>query len=163
MAQFGTTLEYPAVFARGERRVKVTGEAMFVKSDPRHPFVVETFACDVRVLGTKFNAEANEEGDFQRRPAPRQGSGLQPDGPQRPDYDGADLDGPSGKKEVAASCRRRTPTNCSGRTASSALNRNDVRGGHGQVRRCYDINVEILRDDLPQIEFQRCKLRISEG
>ena len=32
----GTTLEYPAVFARGERRVKVTGEAMFdVKSDPQ--------------------------------------------------------------------------------------------------------------------------------
>ena len=58
----GTTLEYPAVFARGERRVKVTGEAMFdVKSDPQHPFVVETFACDVEVLGTKFNVVAEEE------------------------------------------------------------------------------------------------------
>lgn len=32
-----------------------------------------------------------------------------------------------------------------------------------KFERCYDINVEILRDDLPQIEFQRCKLRISEG
>ena len=52
------------------------------------------------------------EGDFQRRPAPRQGSGLQPDGPQRPDYDGAEPDGPSGKRKVAASR--------SGRTASSA-------------------------------------------
>ena len=62
----GTTLEYPAVFARGERRVKVTGEAMFdVKSDPQHPFVVETFACDVEVLGTKFDVMAEErEGLF---------------------------------------------------------------------------------------------------
>ena len=32
-----------------------------------------------------------------------------------------------------------------------------------KFERCYDINVEILRDDLPQIQFQRCKLRISEG
>ena len=62
----GTTLEYPAVFARAERRVKVTGEAMFdVKSDPQHPFVVETFACDVEVLGTKFDVTAEErEGLF---------------------------------------------------------------------------------------------------
>ena len=44
----GTRLEYPLVFAGGERRVKVAGEAMFdVEHDPAHPFVVETFACDV--------------------------------------------------------------------------------------------------------------------
>ena len=58
----GTRLEYPLVFAGGERRVKVAGEAMFdVEHDPAHPFVVETFACDVEVLGTKFNVEAEEE------------------------------------------------------------------------------------------------------
>jgi len=58
----GTRLEYPLVFAGGERRVKVAGEAMFdVEHDPAHPFVVETFACDVEVLGTKFNVVAEEE------------------------------------------------------------------------------------------------------
>ena len=57
----GTRLEYPLVFAGGERRVKVAGEAMFdVEHDPAHPFVVETFACDVEVLGTKFNVTADE-------------------------------------------------------------------------------------------------------
>ncbi|MEG0807053.1 MAG: FecR domain-containing protein [Alistipes sp.] len=58
----GSRLEYPLVFARGERRVKVSGEAMFdVTHDVDHPFVVETFACDVEVLGTKFDVVADAQ------------------------------------------------------------------------------------------------------
>ncbi len=58
----GTTLEYPAAFAAGSRRVRVSGEAMFdVAHDADRPFVVETFACDVEVLGTKFNVVAEEQ------------------------------------------------------------------------------------------------------
>lgn len=58
----GTRLEYPLVFAGKERRVKVQGEAMFdVARDTDHPFIVETFACDVEVLGTKFDVMAEEE------------------------------------------------------------------------------------------------------
>lgn len=54
-------LEYPILFAQDVRRVKLTGEAMFeVTHDKSHPFVVETFASDIRVLGTKFNVEADE-------------------------------------------------------------------------------------------------------
>lgn len=57
----GTTLRYPALFAGRERRVSVDGEARFeVAHDARHPFVVETYACDVEVLGTKFNVVAEE-------------------------------------------------------------------------------------------------------
>lgn len=57
----GTTLTYPAVFSRRDRRVKVAGEAMFdVAPDPDHPFIVETYACDIEVLGTKFNVRAEE-------------------------------------------------------------------------------------------------------
>lgn len=52
----GTRLEYPAVFAKNERRVKLSGEAAFdVKHDKSRPFIVETFACKAEVLGTKFN------------------------------------------------------------------------------------------------------------
>lgn len=55
-------IEYPAVFARNSRYVKLSGEAMFqVTHDKSRPFVVETFASDVRVLGTKFNVNADEE------------------------------------------------------------------------------------------------------
>ena len=58
----GTKLEYPAVFGSKERRVKVSGEALFdVEHDAAHPFIVETFACEVEVLGTKFNVAANEK------------------------------------------------------------------------------------------------------
>lgn len=53
-------IEYPAVFARNTRRVRLTGEAMFrVRHDAKHPFVVQTFASDVQVLGTKFNVDAD--------------------------------------------------------------------------------------------------------
>lgn len=57
----GAKLEYPSVFSGEERRVKISGEAMFdVEHDAKHPFIVETFACDIEVLGTKFNIEAYE-------------------------------------------------------------------------------------------------------
>ena len=55
----GAKLEYPIRFNRN-RRVKLSGEAMFnVEHDAAHPFIVETFACDVEVLGTKFNILAD--------------------------------------------------------------------------------------------------------
>lgn len=56
----GTTLEYPMVFGRKSRRVKLSGEALFeVTHDPSHPFIVETFATEIQVLGTKFNVLAD--------------------------------------------------------------------------------------------------------
>ena len=58
----GTRLEYPALFASAERRVRVDGEARFdVTHNADHPFVVETHACDVRVLGTEFDVAASRE------------------------------------------------------------------------------------------------------
>lgn len=58
----GTTLEYPVVFSHKDRRVKLTGEALFeVTHDPSRPFIVETFATDIQVLGTKFNVLADSE------------------------------------------------------------------------------------------------------
>lgn len=52
-------LTYPAYFMGDNRSVKLTGEAFFdVTHDKDHPFIVETYACDVEVLGTKFDVEA---------------------------------------------------------------------------------------------------------
>lgn len=54
-------LEYPAIFYGNERRVKLDGEAVFdVVHDPEHPFVIETYAYDVKVLGTRFGVVADE-------------------------------------------------------------------------------------------------------
>lgn len=57
-------LKYPAFFPGGKRRVQLDGEAFFeVAREDGHPFVVETYACDVEVLGTKFDVEARSASD----------------------------------------------------------------------------------------------------
>lgn len=62
----GSRLEYPQVFDRKCRRISLSGEAFLtVAHDEGHPFVVETFASNVEVLGTEFNVYADEEsGEF---------------------------------------------------------------------------------------------------
>ena len=55
-----STLEYPNIFRKDDRQVKLSGEAFFdITKDPERPFIIETFACNIEVLGTKFNVEAN--------------------------------------------------------------------------------------------------------
>lgn len=57
----GSRLEYPSIFSGGTRHVKLSGEAMFeIARNEKRPFIVETFACDIEVLGTKFNVESDE-------------------------------------------------------------------------------------------------------
>ena len=55
----GTTIKYPNEFSDAERLVHLDGEAYFsVKKDESKPFIVQTKALSVKVLGTKFNAKA---------------------------------------------------------------------------------------------------------
>lgn len=59
-----SSLRYPQVFAGGERRVFLRGEAYFdVAHNEEMPFVVETDEQVVTVLGTEFNIYAYPEGD----------------------------------------------------------------------------------------------------
>lgn len=61
----GSTMEYPPVFKRTVRAVKISGEAMFeVRHDAKRPFVVETFASRIEVTGTKFNVIADKDFDL---------------------------------------------------------------------------------------------------
>lgn len=54
-------LEFPPSFQGENRIVRLSGEAYFeVKSDKKHPFIVETQDVKVRVLGTSFNLYAFE-------------------------------------------------------------------------------------------------------
>lgn len=53
-------IEYPVTFQGDERRVKISGEALFrVTHDAGHPFIVSTFATDIHVLGTVFSVLAD--------------------------------------------------------------------------------------------------------
>ena len=57
----GSHLEYPSVFNKGSRDIKLTGEALFeVEHNPKQPFHVITPDLIVEVLGTTFNVEAFE-------------------------------------------------------------------------------------------------------
>ena len=54
-----TKIEYPAVFADKERRIKLDGEAYFQVAQNIHkPFIVQTPKGNVEVLGTQFNVES---------------------------------------------------------------------------------------------------------
>lgn len=61
-----SSLKYPLVFTRNERRVELTGEGYFeveksVKNGKHIPFYVETPTQVVQVLGTEFNISAYED------------------------------------------------------------------------------------------------------
>jgi len=61
----GTSLKYPVKFLNGQQRnVYLSGEAFFgVSKDSLHPFVVNSGALDIRVLGTQFNVSSYPEDD----------------------------------------------------------------------------------------------------
>lgn len=51
-----TTLTYPTIFDKKERRVTVDGEAFFdVAKDKQRPFIVSSQGVETKVLGTQFN------------------------------------------------------------------------------------------------------------
>lgn len=62
----GARLTYPAIFSGRERNVMFEGEAIFnVRHDEDHPFIVQTFAAEIEVLGTRFGVNADSgTGEF---------------------------------------------------------------------------------------------------
>lgn len=57
-------MTYPASFTQDTRSVSLKGEAYFdVAKDAKHPFIVQTSKCDVKVLGTEFNVLCDEQED----------------------------------------------------------------------------------------------------
>lgn len=60
-----SSLEYPVVFGKGERIVRLSGEAFFeVAADPDRPFIIETTSGRIQVLGTSFNVSAYQDDEF---------------------------------------------------------------------------------------------------
>lgn len=54
-----SSLSYPEQFRSAHREVKLNGEAYFeVSKDKKHPFIVQTAAINIQVLGTHFNVDA---------------------------------------------------------------------------------------------------------
>lgn len=160
----GSTLEYPAVFARGERRVKLSGEAIFkVQHDKDRPFIVETFASDIEVLGTKFSVDADEkhnrfsamliEGSVQVRSRldPAQLITMQPN-------DRVELVGGNLCKSRVADFRELCWTE--GIIHIRTMPFDELMR---RLERAYNVDIIIERKTLPEIAVKSGKIRISEG
>ncbi len=62
-----TEVETPVIFSRKDRCIRINGGEVYleVAKDEDKPFIINTFAGDIKVLGTKFNVEVNpEKGKF---------------------------------------------------------------------------------------------------
>lgn len=60
----GTSISFNKDFGKQERRIQLSGEAYLeVARNEAIPFIVETGAISVKVLGTKFNVNAYEENE----------------------------------------------------------------------------------------------------
>lgn len=159
----GSRIEYPAIFHKGNRRIKLEGEAMFdVTHDEEHPFIVETFAYDVKVLGTKFDVIADSK---------------------RNEFQTALLDGKVNiqdkeNRTLVTLRPNMMATMQGGRLICSHLTDHDaylwtdgVISAAGvpfnslmdRFERCYGVNIEIAAETMPEVRYVYFKLRISEG
>ena len=160
----GTKLEYPAVFAGKERRVKVSGEAMFdVAHDARHPFVVETFACDVEVLGTKFDVVADEaESRFSAsllRGSVKVTSRLDPSEQYvlRPD-ESVHLVGGHLSRRILEDKEDFLWTD-----GIISIKGHDFGQLMERFERSFGVKIVVERERMPQIDYNHGKIRISDG
>lgn len=159
----GSRIEYPAIFHGSERRVKLNGEAMFdVTHDPLHPFVIETFAYNVKVLGTRFGVVADEssnefsttllEGKVAICEAdkelavlhPEQRAVLTDDGLKTETLDDASLN-LSWTKDIFS---------ISGSSFEDIMKR---------AERCYGVGIVMDRSTAPEQGYAMLKVRISDG
>lgn len=160
----GSVLEYPTVFSRKERRVKINGEAMFdVAKDADKPFIVETFAYDVKVLGTKFNIIAEEQtGDFSTALLEGRVSILDKTetavAELRPDQIATLVDGRLHKvqSENLASQYRWTEgiVNCGGLTFTEALKK---------FEKTFGVDIRIEKTNIPDKKIRYMKVYVSDG
>lgn len=159
----GSRIEYPAIFRKGERRVRLEGEAMFeVTHDREHPFVVETFAYDVKVLGTKFDVIA-DSGKNEFMAALINGKVRIQDKDANP---------------LITLNPNMVATLENGNLLTSYMGDHDdylwtdgIISASGvpfarlmkRFERCYGHNIVIRREEMPQIRFAYLKFRISDG
>jgi len=158
----GSRLVYPAIFGRGERKVRLEGEALFdVNHDEEHPFIVETYAYNVKVLGTKFNVLAIEEGDeFCATLLEGKIEIQSPSGEREALLDpGMSASRKDGKLREGAS----SDTECLWTEGIISAAGVDFKTLMDRMERAYGVKIQIDCDKMPVLRYKRLKLRISNG
>lgn len=162
----GTEIEYPVVFSRKSRNVRlVSGEVLFdVAKDEGRPFVVETFASDISVLGTRFNVYADEQNKefsaallrgsikVSSRLTDNSEFILEPKDMIRMDNDRLYLDEFDDSGSI--DCWTRGLIDVAGVPFDELMHK---------LERIYDADIVIMTDELPVVRYTWGKIRISEG
>lgn len=160
----GSSLEYPAVFSKRERRVRIEGEALFdVAKDERRPFMVETFAYDIKVLGTRFDVIAEEEsGEFCTALMEGKVAILDKESIEvvrlAPDQIAKVIDGKLHKiqeDDVASQYRwAEGIVSCGGLTFVEMM---------WKFERAFGVNIVVECENIPDIHLKRMKLNVNDG
>lgn len=162
----GTMIEYPSIFGRKSRNVKLlSGEVLFdVTRDERRPFTVNTFASDIRVLGTKFDVQADEEnGSFQTaliRGSVKVISKFDENDSivLKPDQSVSMMNGHlvvTGIEDSSSViCWRDGLVNLTDLPFEQLMRR---------FENVYNVKIVIERSDMPEIRYSRGKVRVSDG
>lgn len=162
----GTKIEYPSIFGRKSRNVKLlSGEVLFdVTRDEHRPFTVNTFASDIRVLGTKFDVLADEEnGSFQTaliRGSVKVISKFDENDSivLKPDQSVSMMNG----HLVVAGIEDSSSVIC---WRDGLVNLTDLPFDQLMKRfeKVYNVKIVIERSEMPQIRYSRGKVRVSDG
>ncbi len=158
----GAVLEYPETFSSRERRVRLKGEALFdIVHDAKHPFIVETFAYDIKVTGTRFDVVAEEN-------ASEFSTSLLEGGVVIQDRKGNIVGQLSPRQCLTLKDRQ---------LIRQRVNEDDFLWTEGifsagglsfgelmhRMSRCYGVTIVMDRPDEPEIHYDYLKLRIADG
>ena len=162
----GTKIEYPAVFGRKSRNVRLLdGEVLFdVAEDEDKPFIVNTFASDVKVLGTKFDVIVDETSStfstslfrgsvsVSSRYDENESILLKPD--QTVSMQDGHLIVSEMSDPVATICWKDGLVNLADVPFEQLMSR---------FEKVYDVNIVIDKRDIPVIRYSRGKVRVADG
>ena len=159
----GSTVTYPAIFDGKTRRVRLDGEAMFeVAHDAGHPFYVETYAYDIKVLGTTFDVVADETSNTFRT-ALLEGSVSILDKSASelttlsPDMMVTLKDGRLVKSRITDNASYQWTE---GIVSLAGLGFTEIME---RLETCYGVNIRIETDNIPDVTYPYLKFRVSEG
>ena len=159
----GSRIVYPSIFVGKERRIQLYGEAMFdVEPDTDRPFIVETFACDVKVLGTHFNVIADEANGlfsaalFRGKVAVLNHSSNE----SVLMTENSVINLKNGHLQIAPI---EDPDEYRWPEGIITLNRMSFNQITEKLEKYYDVKIIIERSEVPVIKYQSCKIRVSDG
>ena len=160
----GATMYYPAMFKGKEREVRLEGEAFFeVAHDSKKPFIVKTFASDIKVLGTKFNVNADRNaGEFSVTLAEGsvQVSSLADPGRiivMKPDEKVYMADGKLMVK------RTKVKDEIRWKDGIIDIDGLDFEALMAKLEMAFGVDIVIDRDTLPEFKYTGGRLRVSDG